>query len=480
MATPCQELYVSPTTSRNHDPATARLKLRNSCQGCAVSKLKCSQEKPTCSRCAKRRISCQYLAAKQGGRKPNRQANGNHSHTRRSSDPNLFTKSLNNDPSAHLLLPLDWFDPALTSNAGIDRLPSPGPLHHSPSRAGFLETPINVMQDLFSSDKIDTIRSSTVSTTATTQTYFGDYFSTTPPSFSGQVPTLDSVGAAKILHTGVDDGGGSLQQSHFDAMPSYRDSVSELFSVSTPSPVLATEAISDSSIEIPQNCKGSGKTESLDHSCLIRALQLMEAISTPSCHLGSPGIASIRAILARNKDTLTAVGAMVKCACSEDGYLLAIVSLIIFKVLDWYTAVAGHSPSLQQDTVSQEEPPTSRSSSTVSPCTISSDYGRPGSEYCFKGTDSARMAAQLVLSELYLVRRLVEQLSTKLREHGRTGEKKNDDTTAAALERVSEASYSDSDLPSPLSVATYASLGIALAERLRSLSLSTIDQLRKI
>lgn len=120
---------------------------------------------------------------------------------------------------------------------------------------------------------------------------------------------------------------------------------------------------------------------------------------------------------------------MVKCGRSEDGYLLAIVSLIIFKVLDGYAAIARQSPNLKQDIASRKAPLSSRLSLTVSLCTSSSDHDRSNpvvvGKYCFNGTDSARMAAQLVLSELYLVRRLVEQLSTKLQEHGgKTGERR--------------------------------------------------------
>ena len=46
-------------------------RIRNSCNACALQKLKCPQQKPTCSRCAKRGTICEYDVAKQGGRKPN-------------------------------------------------------------------------------------------------------------------------------------------------------------------------------------------------------------------------------------------------------------------------------------------------------------------------------------------------------------------------------------------------------------------------
>ncbi|KAK8022718.1 hypothetical protein PG993_013485 [Apiospora rasikravindrae] len=43
--------------------------MRDSCRACANSKVKCRREKPTCSRCAKRKVPCEYLPTKRGGRK---------------------------------------------------------------------------------------------------------------------------------------------------------------------------------------------------------------------------------------------------------------------------------------------------------------------------------------------------------------------------------------------------------------------------
>ena len=60
----------TPSSSVGRRPtAPAAPKLRESCQVCASSKLKCSKEKPTCSRCAKRGLICEYVTAKRGGRR---------------------------------------------------------------------------------------------------------------------------------------------------------------------------------------------------------------------------------------------------------------------------------------------------------------------------------------------------------------------------------------------------------------------------
>jgi hypothetical protein len=62
-------------SSRGCTPApavssTSQVKMRTSCHYCAFSKLKCSGDRPTCARCAKRGSPCVYMAAKRGGRKP--------------------------------------------------------------------------------------------------------------------------------------------------------------------------------------------------------------------------------------------------------------------------------------------------------------------------------------------------------------------------------------------------------------------------
>ena len=49
-------------------------RLRDSCHACAASKVKCSKEKPTCSRCAKRATRCEYLVTKRPGRRHNSRA----------------------------------------------------------------------------------------------------------------------------------------------------------------------------------------------------------------------------------------------------------------------------------------------------------------------------------------------------------------------------------------------------------------------
>ncbi|KAF2847106.1 hypothetical protein T440DRAFT_471229 [Plenodomus tracheiphilus IPT5] len=61
-----------PTSSPPNGPParSAGLKLRDCCQACARSKVRCTKEKPSCSRCETKGIPCRYLQSKRPGRIP--------------------------------------------------------------------------------------------------------------------------------------------------------------------------------------------------------------------------------------------------------------------------------------------------------------------------------------------------------------------------------------------------------------------------
>ena len=81
----------SPAAARRSTAPTAP-RLRDSCHACAASKVKCSKEKPTCARCAKRGLDCEYCVTKRAGRKrdprPNNSVDINHEVSGSSSSSN--------------------------------------------------------------------------------------------------------------------------------------------------------------------------------------------------------------------------------------------------------------------------------------------------------------------------------------------------------------------------------------------------------
>ena len=440
---PSSGLHTPFTSTHGHATAPDRPKLRNSCHVCASSKLKCSQDKPTCSRCAKRGLTCEYVAAKPGGRKPNGQSSSNNN---RRNDVSKIVKNANYN--AYSPSQANSFASS-SSNTSTDSLRSPGLIHHSP-RANVSESS-DMLQDFFGP------MDQTLSSTSTDNGTDLDNFFNSPISFSTDLSDVNIFGTADFFSTGVDrntNGSESLS----DAFPGFEDAVSELLGHSIPSSTLQDSTSPSKEVHNYQELRA---TES-PCSCLVQALGFMKQLLPPPSNAcitwaaqgldKATAIPTAQAVIARNEATIEAVSTMLKCTCSQDGYLLSVMSLIIFKVLSWYAAVARKKPSLPLEPVLQN------------PTFVGS--------YCLDGPDSARMAAQLVLSELHRVRRLVDQLSSKLKvqavKKGKGG--------AETLEGMDL----NNEMALPLSAILYDQLDNDLRKQLRALSSEMLDRLRRL
>jgi hypothetical protein len=149
------------------------------------------------------------------------------------------------------------------------------------------------------------------------------------------------------------------------------------------------------------------------------------------------------------------------------------MSLIVFKVLGWYAAAAApKSASSDEDNSGAQTPSTTHSRKLSNSEMVIQDTAVVGS-YCLEGADADRMAAQLVLSELHRVQRLVNQLSAKLKlqiAH----------ETPFSNESSHGSSYKsdDSDFTVPLSAVTLDQIIVDLRKRLRALSVNIVEGLR--
>lgn len=132
-----------------------------------------------------------------------------------------------------------------------------------------------------------------------------------------------------------------------------------------------------------------------------------------------------QAIVAENQQTVEVISSILQCQCSQDGYLPTIVALVLFKVMDWYEAVARVLPISSSSSSSSSLSGAQSlgrdgklsqfsSSSGHSPdMVVHQQHHKPG--YGADGEDLGRMAAQLILSQLHRVQRVVNQLSPKLK-----------------------------------------------------------------
>ena len=291
-----------------------------------------------------------------------------------------------------------------------------------------------------------------------------------PIPFSTETSDFNLFKAADFFPAGIgNDSNGS--ESLSDSYPVLENGVSELLALSVPS---STPKISTTPGEEVHEYQGIRATEPLC-SCLVQALgfmgQLFPSPSPTDCMTwATQGLdkatanPTIQATIARNEATIEAVSAMLNCpTCSQDGYLLAVMSLIIFKVLGWYAAIGRQTPSVHG-------PPLCRSRQPSSPGPVPEALTVVG-RYRLDGTDSPRMAAQLVLSELHRVRRLVDQLSSKL---------KMQPAKNAGEAETPESLDLDNEMKLPLSRMMYDQLDVDLRKRLKALSLEMINRLKKL
>ena len=121
-------------------------------------------------------------------------------------------------------------------------------------------------------------------------------------------------------------------------------------------------------------------------------------------------------MIEENYATVEAIAQMLNCACSRDGYVLAIMSIVVFRVLGGYESAAREVGRIGEcgedsaklrlgnwDTASMKQ-------KTHPHLRTMNIHGDDGEE-----EDKARVAAQLVLSELHRVQRIVNLLSARLK-----------------------------------------------------------------
>ncbi|KAL4742007.1 aflatoxin regulatory protein-domain-containing protein [Aspergillus similis] len=418
------------------------VKLRGSCHACALSKLKCSQDKPNCSRCVKRGTACQYLASKRAGRKQGSKTGSFKSWPNMKTD---YSMSASKDDDRRELMGVSTelmqyaFQqdrnleiyrrnhyhqrtpsypesiPSLLSSAGPGTSTTSPLTFGPPDYDGFLASPISL--SLLDTPNMDYFPGADMSS--------GDIDGfPDPPSFipSGEpIPMLED---------------NNLKTSFVDSpIPANPPSV-------PPTPDVA-------SIGTPQQC-----------FCFSRALTLLRELFpnhslscvAPLTEGGSATPPTVQQVITKNEQTLRDITEIIECSCSEDGYTLTIITLAVFRVLAWYSAVAHISPAPEDGQALEQIDRT--------PAIVRG--------YNIEGEDQGRMAAQLVLSELHRVQRLVGSLYQRLK----------DQVSGEMPARLSTSGVKDNDhssLPSHL----LERLAVDLGTRLRGLSSEIVDRLRR-
>lgn len=435
-------MYTPSVTPSPRTPSRSTPKLRDSCQACAASKVKCHKEKPKCSRCAKRGLACEYLATKRAGRisykkqaaaaAAKRLAAASHDAILVAGLPNSVSTTTSTDG----WFTLDAFAAANNHNTAFDGSPT-------------------LFGDMGSMDQA-------TSSTLNPLPRFDDYLefsvspttAMSPSSTASQLPDPTFFPINNI--EGIDLRSESSTSSCYD--PNGFVDFDHPFGTSLPGgggdgfsvldPSLASTCSRRSSanttaVGSPQPpCRSLLSSHCAYTSCLPRALDLLKQLAPPAqgvpCPMSSKGPGgmmsqqqdnkpppTIQSVIAHNRQTIDAVRSMLECPCSGDNFLTIVLTLVICKVFGWYAAAArvGSTSSPSSPSSSRSSSVSSSSSGSQSPL---AEQQQPqhhlpreqavvvGNYYCLDGEDSPYMAGQLVLSELHRVQRIVNQLSMRL------------------------------------------------------------------
>ncbi|OJI96120.1 hypothetical protein ASPVEDRAFT_219633 [Aspergillus versicolor CBS 583.65] len=367
------------------------VKLRGSCQACAQSKLKCSQDKPTCARCAKRGTTCQYLVSKRAGRKQGSRTSSLKTLSKEYQPTSVEESDGQNgllDASTHLM------QYALQQDRSLDAC-----------REGFHHQRTPSYPESIPS----LLSSAGPATSATTPLTFGhtefDGFLASPVSLSFlDAPDVDYFSGAKVNFRDLD---GIPEPSSFfsssDPIPMLDDNIIESpFVANSPGPqtnLPCSPPLPEiSTLGDPPQCFCFARSLSLLRELFPHPSLNCRATSTDKSCFSPP---TIQQVIAQNEQTIQDINRILQCPCSQDGYTLTILALTVFKILAWYSAIALDSP-IPGDSQSFTE------QVDRAPAIIRG--------YHLEGEDRDRMAAQLVLSELHPVQRLVNTLYQRLKD----------------------------------------------------------------
>lgn len=230
----------------------------------------------------------------------------------------------------------------------------------------------------------------------------------------------------------------------------------------------------------------------------------------PSISDADPPFTTIQSVIAQNERIVEAMDAILQCPCShQDGYLLTVLSLVLFKILDWYTAAGRAVPTVATATATGSTAgcyDTTYNKLYISaphnPCCDIQRLSRSSSSsqfiagsLCLDGEDSGRVAAQMVLSELHRAQRLVNKLSARFKGHGTgrgggaAGGNEPVAAAAAAMPLLSNGTTSNTDGMDvlcdgkgtwPFSSTMFDQLEADLRRRLRTVSLVIVDIIRQV
>lgn len=222
--------------------------------------------------------------------------------------------------------------------------------------------------------------------------------------------------------------------------------------------------------------------------CLAQSLDLMKMLSAqPTSQTGPPSSESqevpsalshgfSHSVLTENKQSIEAVSEILTCpSCAGDSFLLAVLSMIVLKILERYATAARGQPTEAKSTASEAEKASRLANSILASSkdqmvVLSRTYNAP--------RNRGRKAAQIVLSELHRVQRLVNQLSPRLK-RSREGEGRGAEPALEFWGRQNMSMGYERGPSAPFSATTLGQMDSDVRKSLSALSSEIINGLRQ-
>lgn len=400
-------------------------KLRNSCDSCAATKVRCTKEKPFCVRCAKRRQPCVYGAAKRAGRTSGTnqpRAKGAHAALTTTPISPTFTTAQTLDHTATSSPPpcAGGFSPSLDLSRGpcSPSYPDIFATLRSPHDASQLSMPTNSFTEL------DELFASAVALPLESPPD-GDPSGTSLFDFG--LEDFSDHGSSNFTHASSHSSNSCLfpGSCEADTRPTSQTPQS-----SSRGSIVALPDLDDAShVSITTEALQAGQPYHPDLSCqcLARALGLLARLFPGTSgwwNLGAdsdpfPELPDFERVIAQNEQTSEVIRTILQCPCSNDSYLLVTLSLVVFKIIAWYTAAACAASG--EDPIPSTSGPAEWPSHHSPPERVLHGPSTDRSGYDSEGEDQQRIAVQLILSKLAGVQVSVDQLSQRLRKLWETG-----------------------------------------------------------
>lgn len=355
-------------------------KLRDSCTDCASSKVRCSKEKPTCARCARRGVACIYMVSRRTGRTSSNASKMD------ATQIWIGTSRLGIGRPGSVRVPAGRGQPSSTGFAGgtrgssatRDRLTGRKRSLHT----GFpLESRINThphtgqvtaAPGLGISQEIDMWNY--ISPTTLLADAAGSPPTTGPGNDVGAI-----FGLGLTSHMIMDRQESSSPETNDQSIVSTPDIFGNL-----PLSVLDTDFSATHSFALNWNSPTDSNTRRNSNPdppgcCLTTILDLLARLFPSAANDCTRSAAStllnnfhhdsqtIESVITENRHRIETLTGLLECQCSHDEYLLSLVALATLKVMGWYAAAAAATETITKEDDGNSSIPPTPSPSTSPP-----------------------------------------------------------------------------------------------------------------